>query len=87
MSVRYRYRVSEGVILRQPDAADAWKLEAWSEKEGKWFVYSWIDKDWQTASRPMDERDVPPEARLAPSSYRDGWTRRSSAARPTGRTA
>ena len=72
MTVRYEYRVSESVILRQPDAADAWKLEAWSEKEGKWFVYSWIYKDWQTASRPMDEQDVPPDARLAPSSYERG---------------
>jgi len=86
MSVRYTYRVSEGVILRRPDACPG-KLEAWSEKEGKWFVYSWIDKDWQTASRPMDEQDVPPNARLAPSIYEDGWTRRSSSARPTGRTA
>ena len=70
MTVRYIYRLSEGVILRRPET-DVWKLEAWSEKRQQWFVYSWIDKDWGTASRPIDEEDVPPEARLAPSSYKD----------------
>jgi len=48
-------------------------LEAWTPwgEARRWFVYSWIGKDWQTASRPIDEEDVPPDARLAPSSYKD----------------
>lgn len=70
--VRYVYRCSEGVILRTPVDRPG-LLEAWTPwgEARRWFVYSWIGKDWQTASRPIDEEDVPPDARLAPSSYKD----------------
>ena len=92
MTYDYEYGISEGVYLRRP--TNAHLLEAWSERDAKWFTYDHILKDWLYETRRLAAADVPEEVRTAPSIWREvfehgrlvGWEREFSALVPNERT-
>jgi hypothetical protein len=91
MTYDYEYGISEGVYLRRP--INAHLLEAWSERDSKWFTYDHILKDWMYETRWLAAADVPEEVRTAPSMWREvyengrlvAWEREFSASVPNER--
>ncbi len=69
--MRYEYRISEGIILRQPIDSPG-KLEALGPQKQHWILYPEIDEDWLTNPHKIREVEVPPEALLAPTNYPEG---------------
>ena len=92
MTYDYEYGISEGVYLRRP--INAHLLEAWSERDSKWFTYDHILKDWLYETRWLAAADVPEAVRTAPSIWREvyengrlvGWEREFSARVPNEQT-